>query len=137
MSAAPVGHRATLAVSVLLVEDQELMRDLLVFGLEVLNDAALGRTVMEVSARENLMLALKDHRDAHRWAAPLLASLSPKERLILTFLMSGQSADDISNQEYIAITTVRSHIRSILRKLGVNSQLAAVVLAQKAGWRPD
>jgi hypothetical protein len=24
-----------------------------------------------------------------------------------------------------------------LRKLGVNSQLAAVVLAQKAGWRPD
>ena len=36
----------------------------------------------------------------------------------------------------MALTTVRSQIRSILRKLGVRSQLAAVAQANRAGWRP-
>jgi DNA-binding NarL/FixJ family response regulator len=34
----------------------------------------------------------------------------------------------------VSMSTVRGHIRLILQKLGVNSQLAAVVLAHHAGW---
>jgi len=37
----------------------------------------------------------------------------------------------------VSLTTVRSHIRSILRKLNVNSQLAAVAIANGADPRSD
>ncbi|PSO52451.1 MAG: DNA-binding response regulator, partial [Actinobacteria bacterium QS_5_72_10] len=38
--------------------------------------------------------------------------------------------------EVVSITTVRSHIRSLLSKLGVHSQIAAIGLARNAGWEP-
>ena len=38
------------------------------------------------------------------------------------------------NVPFVSLATVRSHIRAILQKLGVNSQLAAVAAATKAGW---
>jgi DNA-binding NarL/FixJ family response regulator len=104
--------------------------------LDVVNDAALGRTVMEPAARENLLGALQNDRENRRRVQPLLASLSRREREILGDMMRGLTADAISSSQYIAMTTVRAHIRSILRKLGVNSQLAAVVLAQGCGWAP-
>jgi len=34
----------------------------------------------------------------------------------------------------VSISTVRSQIKAILQKLGVNSQLAATALVQQAGW---
>jgi DNA-binding CsgD family transcriptional regulator len=37
----------------------------------------------------------------------------------------------------VSISTVRSQIKSILQKLGVNSQLAAVAMARQAGWGGD
>ena len=32
------------------------------------------------------------------------------------------------------MSTVRTHIRSLLRKIGVSSQLAVVAAAHRAGW---
>ncbi len=48
---------------------------------------------------------------------------------MLFYLTSGMSAQEIADIQVVSLTTVRSHIRSILRKLGVRSQLAAVVCA--------
>ena len=50
--------------------------------------------------------------------------------------MAGESAETIAEQVVVSLTTVRSQIRAILLKLGVNSQLAAVALAREAGWPP-
>ena len=36
--------------------------------------------------------------------------------------------------QFVALTTVRSQIRAILRKLGVRSQLAAVAYVNRMGW---
>jgi DNA-binding NarL/FixJ family response regulator len=44
-------------------------------------------------------------------------------------MMEGRAAAEIATTLVVSLTTVRSHIRSILRKLNVNSQLAAVALA--------
>jgi two-component system, NarL family, nitrate/nitrite response regulator NarL len=60
--------------------------------------------------------------------------LTPKEQQVLSALMRGSTARDICKQFYVAMPTVRSQIRSILIKLGVSSQLAAVVLAYQSGW---
>jgi hypothetical protein len=48
--------------------------------------------------------------------------------------MEGRTADVIAKSGCVALSTVRSQIKSILQKLGVNSQLAAVGLARQTGW---
>ena len=64
-----------------------------------------------------------------------LVRLTPSERRVLFHMMEGRAAADIATTLVVSLTTVRSHIRSILRKLNVNSQLAAVALA--FGTMPD
>jgi DNA-binding CsgD family transcriptional regulator len=58
-----------------------------------------------------------------------LVNLTASERRILYFMTEGWAAQDIADQLVVSLTTVRSHIRSTLRKLGVRSQLAAVAIA--------
>jgi two-component system, NarL family, nitrate/nitrite response regulator NarL len=63
--------------------------------------------------------------------------LSPREQEVLYALMKGQTARDICERDYVAMPTVRSQIHAILSKLGVTTQLAAVVLAYRSGWSPE
>jgi DNA-binding NarL/FixJ family response regulator len=58
-----------------------------------------------------------------------LVGLTTSERRVLFYLTEGWAAQDIADQLVVSLTTVRSHIRSVLRKLGVRSQLAAVAIA--------
>jgi two-component system, NarL family, nitrate/nitrite response regulator NarL len=60
--------------------------------------------------------------------------LSPRERVVLIHMMEGHAADEIAVLDYVTIATVRTHIRSILWKLGVKSQLAAVAFAYRHCW---
>ena len=59
--------------------------------------------------------------------------LTSSERRVLFYLTTGTSPADIALELVVSLATVRSHIRSILRKLGVRSQLAAVALANGSG----
>ena len=63
-----------------------------------------------------------------------LESLSPREREVLRCLMDGKTVDEIADGTPISVATVRSHVRAILTKLGVNCQLAAVAAGHRAGW---
>lgn len=78
-------------------------------------------------------------REWFRWLAEddalraRLAALSPRERQVLHLLARGYPVGDIVRDLDIAETTVRSHIRSIRRKLDVTSQLAAVAVAHRLG----
>lgn len=63
-----------------------------------------------------------------------LERLSPRETEILTDLASGKTACEVAEGAYVSEYTVRAQIRSILTKLDVNSQLAAVAVAHRAGW---
>jgi DNA-binding NarL/FixJ family response regulator len=58
-----------------------------------------------------------------------LVRLTAHERSVLFQLTEGRSAAEIALKMAISLSTVRAHIRSILKKLEVNSQLAAVALA--------
>lgn len=62
--------------------------------------------------------------------------LTPREQEVLGMLVDGRAAAEIAELSFVSISTVRSQIRGILNKLGVNSQLAAVSMAVKADWRP-
>ncbi len=76
-----------------------------------------------------------DHRDgANVGCAKPFQLLTRREQQVLAALMRGCSAREISKEAYVSLPTVRSHIRSILSKLGVSSQLGAVTLAYRSGW---
>ena len=60
--------------------------------------------------------------------------LTEREQVVLAELMEGHSAVEIANAAFVSISTVRSQIKAIRNKLGVNSQLAAVAMARRAGW---
>lgn len=62
-----------------------------------------------------------------------LLKLTSSERRVLFYLTTGRAAQDIADDLVVSLATVRSHIRSILRKLEVRSQLAAVALANSCG----
>jgi len=59
-----------------------------------------------------------------------LLLLTRSERRVLHHLTTGATAIEIADKLVLSLATVRSHIRSILRKLRVSSQLAAVAIAQ-------
>jgi DNA-binding NarL/FixJ family response regulator len=60
---------------------------------------------------------------------PGAARLTAGERRILFYLTEGWAAQDIADELVVSLITLRSHIRSVLRKLEVRSQLAAVAIA--------
>lgn len=80
--------------------------------------------------RRMLLAAL---RDRHREQL-LLDRLTPREQQVLRALAAGRSAGEIAAAEQLGLATVRSHVQSVLRKLEVSSQLAAVAIGRR-GWR--
>jgi DNA-binding NarL/FixJ family response regulator len=71
------------------------------------------------------------------WPDPrlqLFTALTDREEVVLSELLEGHCAEEIAKAAFVSISTIRSQIKSILQKLGVNSQLAAVALARRAGW---
>ena len=71
-----------------------------------------------------------------RLSAPVTSFdwLTERESAVLAMLMEGQSVARISAACYVSEATVRTQVRAVLHKLGVNSQLEAVALATRAGW---
>ena len=64
-----------------------------------------------------------------------LEQLSQREQNVLGALAEGLSGEEIATSQFVAKSTVRSQIRSILQKLDVQSSLAAVAMANRAGWK--
>ena len=49
------------------------------------------------------------------------ASLSPREREVLQLLAEGRTSPEIGKRLFVATTTVETHRRNIMRKLGIHS----------------
>lgn len=109
-------------------------------GFAVLVDtverAARGASLLRDDEREALLGEARAHRRATTERLASFNTLSPREQAVLAGLLTGESAETIARRSYVSLATVRSHIRAILLKLDVNSQLAAVALARDAGWNP-
>jgi len=63
----------------------------------------------------------------------MLESLTEREMEVLRLLAQGQSNKEIARHLHIVEDTVKTHIRHILAKLGVQSRTQAVLSAQRLG----
>lgn len=87
--------------------------------------------------RSDWMAELRGHRASLRARRDGFDLLTRREAEVLAALIEGWPAERIASEWSVSITTVRGQIRAILVKLGVNSQLAAVARAHRAGWHRD
>lgn len=69
---------------------------------------------------------------AGRWTGPL-TQLSEREREILVWMARGLSNRDLATKLFVSETTVKTHVSSVLSKLGLSSRVQAVVVAYEAG----
>jgi two-component system, NarL family, nitrate/nitrite response regulator NarL len=102
--------------------------------LEAIRAALDGEPVTPVRIRAQYLAELDEHRRSIRSATARFDDLTPRERDVLSMIVDGLSAAAIAQKSFVSVATVRTQIRSILQKLGVNSQLAAAALARNSGW---
>ena len=97
---------------------------------------ALGRLAdgegrMSGAARDALVRRWQVESAEREQAADRIHSLTPREQTVLRLLFGGYKVAAIAILLGISESTVRTHVRAILRKLRVSSQLAAVAAY---GW---
>ncbi|MEO9322894.1 response regulator transcription factor [Nocardioides sp. C4-1] len=63
--------------------------------------------------------------------------LSARESEVLALICRGLSNEEITAQAYIGINTVKTHIRTLYRKIGVSRRTQAVLWGHAHGFEPD
>ena len=106
-------------------------RGYLLLGCSVADVAA---AILTVHNGGRAVTALVASRIAERIG---LENLTPSELDILRLLLSGLRNKEIALATFRALETVKSHVRSILRKLDARSRVHAVVVAKRRGILPD
>ncbi len=91
--------------------------------------AVEGAPVIGRTERDEYLRLLREARAEEQRILSLFDQLTPRESLVLAALSDGLLAEEIAREQYVSVATVRSQIRSMLQKLGVRSQVAAISVA--------
>lgn len=94
-----------------------------------------GLPVMDRREREELVGAWTQTRLEREGVRTRLDQLTIRESIVLGHLMKGRAVRQIATASAVSEATVRTQVKSILSKLEVSSQLAAVGLAHEIGWQ--
>ena len=97
--------------------------------LQVIRGVARGETWLPATETGNVMRLLLQEQERRQQNGRLLATLTPRERAVLTCLAEGSGGREaIASQLHLSVNTVRTHLQNIMAKLGVHSAVEAVAL---------
>ena len=96
--------------------------------VKAIQDVVEGGTPMDSLVIPSLLRGLRNIRTYPE------ITLSLRETEVLELAAAGFSNKEIAQQLVIADQTVKNHITSTLRKLGVNDRTHAVTVALRRGW---
>lgn len=119
--------RAVTAGATAINADQPYRR-LLTFVDAALASAPPAAPTIAMAQRERMLTDLRQRAEEAR----RFRELTEGECAVLASMAAGLSAESIASARSVGLSTVRSQIAAILRKLGVQSQTAAVSLTYKS-----
>jgi DNA-binding NarL/FixJ family response regulator len=105
------------------------------------------RAVHTIAAGESLLSPSVTRRVIDRMASqagpepaapdePAIGDLTPRERQVLELLAGGRSNAEIAAALVIEESTVKTHVKRILMKLGLRDRVQAVIFAYEHGLTP-
>lgn len=115
-------------VSIFVEEDQLVAQSL----SSILEGGQLGEVPQ--SYVEDILSAYDRSRQTNNVPVELpvhIEPLSEREQDVLNLMAEGLKYEEIAYQLYISLNTVRSHVKSIYGKLGVNNRTKAIDIAQQ------
>jgi DNA-binding NarL/FixJ family response regulator len=98
--------------------------------------AAAGEVLMAPQALRSLLCEFARTPQPDALAVAAVDRLSGREREVLCHMADGRSNDDIARTMFLSVATVKTHVGSVLTKLGVRDRTQAVVTAYRAGLVP-
>jgi DNA-binding NarL/FixJ family response regulator len=101
--------------------------------IAAIREASEGGTWIQPKVLTYLLGELTGASPLQDAAQKVLATLTSRERDVLSCLADGLGRVEVAARLHVSTNTVRTHVQSILSKLGVNSSVAAVALARRAG----
>lgn len=108
------------------------------FVLKRVPPAELIEAVRVVASGESMLFPSSTRRVIERFAAPSGAAempdLTEREGDVLRLLARGLSNGEIAADLFVSVETVKSHVASILMKLGVRDRTQAVIVAYESGF---
>jgi DNA-binding NarL/FixJ family response regulator len=99
--------------------------------VDAIRVVAAGNALLGTTVTKRLLERFTD--GVPKSSVPTLDGLTEREREILALLASGLSNSEIADRLVVGETTVKTHVSSILRKLGVRDRVQAVIVAYDAG----
>ncbi len=109
---------------------KDASRERLVEAIRVVHD---GEALLSPSITRRLIEDFAARTDPIEPPAAVLAELTPREREVLVLVAHGLSNTEIAARLVITEATVKSHVGSILLKLGLRDRVQAVVFAYEHG----
>jgi DNA-binding NarL/FixJ family response regulator len=97
--------------------------------LQVISRVAHGESWVPPSELGHVFQLLLKEQDKRGDHAPL-AVLTPRERDVLSHVAAGANRKEVARQMHLSVNTVRTHMQSLMSKLGVHSALEAVALTR-------
>ena len=94
---------------------------------DAIRDTLGGRTVLEPEVTTKMMQRMRGTERAPH------DELTAREMEILLLIAKGRTNQDISDELFIALKTVKTHVSNILSKLGVDDRTQAAVYAYQNG----
>ncbi len=112
------------------------------FLLKRIPPADLLEAVRVVASGESMVFPTATRRLVERFAAPAptpeqsraIGMLTDRERDVLRLLALGHSNREMSEELFVGVETVKSHVGAVLMKLGVRDRTQAVITAYETGF---